>query len=57
MSTGLYQCSTCSQTYTRLDHLARHVRSHTQEKPHRCETCEKQFGRVDLLRRHALLHS
>jgi hypothetical protein len=24
---GLYQCTTCRRTYTRVDHLARHVRS------------------------------
>ncbi|KAH3908851.1 hypothetical protein HBH56_172930 [Parastagonospora nodorum] len=54
---GLFQCGTCSQSYSRLDHLARHVRSHTQEKPYRCNTCDKQFSRVDLLTRHALLHT
>ncbi|KAF2798430.1 hypothetical protein K505DRAFT_414368 [Melanomma pulvis-pyrius CBS 109.77] len=54
---GSFQCGTCSQWYSRLDHLARHARSHTQEKPYRCETCDKHFSRVDLLRRHALLHT
>ncbi|KAF2812726.1 uncharacterized protein BDZ99DRAFT_384075 [Mytilinidion resinicola] len=54
---GAFQCGTCSQSYTRLDHLARHVRSHTQEKPYACHSCEKRFSRVDLLRRHAALHS
>ncbi|KAF2500888.1 hypothetical protein BU16DRAFT_614570 [Lophium mytilinum] len=54
---GAFQCGTCSQSYTRLDHLARHVRSHTQEKPYACHACEKRFSRVDLLRRHAALHS
>ncbi|KAF2111901.1 hypothetical protein BDV96DRAFT_581966 [Lophiotrema nucula] len=54
---GLFQCGTCSQSYSRLDHLARHVRSHTQEKPYGCEICNKHFSRVDLLRRHALLHN
>ena len=24
---GLFQCTTCSQTYSRVDHLARHVRA------------------------------
>jgi hypothetical protein len=24
---GLFQCTTCSQTYSRVDHLARHVRT------------------------------
>ncbi|KAJ6193592.1 putative C6 transcription factor RegA [Bipolaris maydis] len=53
---GLFQCTICSQTYSRVDHLARHVRSHTQEKPYRCEICNKSFSRVDLLRRHGLVH-
>ncbi|EMD91238.1 hypothetical protein COCC4DRAFT_119352, partial [Bipolaris maydis ATCC 48331] len=52
----LFQCTICSQTYSRVDHLARHVRSHTQEKPYRCEICNKSFSRVDLLRRHGLVH-
>ncbi|KAH8682857.1 hypothetical protein BGZ60DRAFT_398838 [Tricladium varicosporioides] len=54
---GQFQCGTCSQSYSRLDHLARHVRSHTHEKPYRCDTCGKQFSRVDLLRRHTLVHN
>ncbi|KKK11810.1 hypothetical protein ARAM_002653 [Aspergillus rambellii] len=54
---NLYQCGNCSQSYTRLDHLARHVRSHTQEKPYQCTVCEKRFGRIDLLSRHSALHS
>ncbi|EMC98601.1 hypothetical protein BAUCODRAFT_30870 [Baudoinia panamericana UAMH 10762] len=51
-----FQCGTCQQAFTRLDHLARHVRSHTKEKPYACTLCSKRFGRVDLLRRHSALH-
>ncbi|KAM3065720.1 hypothetical protein ACMFMG_011423 [Clarireedia jacksonii] len=54
---GLFQCGTCSRSYSRVDHLARHVRSHTQEKPYRCEFCNKSFSRVDLLRRHTFVHN
>ncbi|KAL3462039.1 hypothetical protein BJX64DRAFT_288781 [Aspergillus heterothallicus] len=54
---NLFQCGTCSQSFTRIDHLGRHVRSHTQEKPYRCQVCNKRFGRVDLLSRHSALHS
>lgn len=50
---GFYQCSTCKKTYNRADHLIRHVRSHTHEKPYVCETCGKGFARPDLLKRHA----
>lgn len=28
-SHNLFQCSACKRTYTRVDHLARHVRSRT----------------------------
>lgn len=53
---GFYQCSTCKKTYNRADHLIRHVRSHTHEKPYVCETCGKGFARPDLLKRHAAGH-
>lgn len=32
----LYSCGKCSKSYARLDHLSRHVRMHTQEKPYAC---------------------
>ncbi|KAL3434262.1 hypothetical protein BDV09DRAFT_196055 [Aspergillus tetrazonus] len=54
---NLYQCGTCSQSYSRIDHLRRHVLSHTREKPHQCPVCNKRFGRIDLLRRHSTLHT
>ncbi|KAI1338659.1 c6 zinc finger domain-containing protein [Xylariaceae sp. FL0016] len=53
---GLFQCSQCQRTFTRVDHLTRHVRSHLQERPYQCQTCEKSFGRPDLLKRHMLSH-
>ncbi|KAI5849170.1 hypothetical protein BZA05DRAFT_84516 [Tricharina praecox] len=53
---GLFQCGDCGRSYTRADHLARHVRSHTQEKPFPCTICLKRFSRADLLKRHFLNH-
>ncbi|EMC95498.1 hypothetical protein BAUCODRAFT_35479 [Baudoinia panamericana UAMH 10762] len=44
--TALYQCSTCQRSFARLDHLARHVRTHTSEKPFECPTCAKAFSRA-----------
>ena len=53
----LYSCGKCSKSYSRLDHLSRHVRMHTQEKPYQCHICSKAFARADLLKRHTLGHS
>ncbi|KAK3897625.1 hypothetical protein C8A05DRAFT_38811, partial [Staphylotrichum tortipilum] len=53
---GLFQCGSCKRNYNRLDHLARHVRSHTNFKPHRCSVCSKSFSRTDLLKRHVAAH-
>lgn len=55
-SKGFYQCGECHRSYSRIDHLARHVRSHMQEKPFECTVCKKGFGRPDLLKRHASCH-
>ncbi|EFX03672.1 c6 zinc finger domain containing protein [Grosmannia clavigera kw1407] len=55
-SHNLFQCSACKRTYTRVDHLARHVRSHLHERPFQCPTCNKAFGRLDLLKRHETCH-
>nr|AAT65713.1 putative transcription factor [Aspergillus flavus] len=54
--TGFYQCGVCRKHYARPDHLIRHVRSHTSDKPFVCDKCGKGFGRIDLLRRHARGH-
>ncbi|KAL2029127.1 hypothetical protein VTO58DRAFT_110157 [Aureobasidium pullulans] len=44
-------CPHCGRTFKRTEHLARHVRTHTKEKPFPCE-CGAAFGRRDLLTRH-----
>ena len=53
---GMFQCSFCKKCYNRADHLQRHVRSHSGEKPYPCKVCHKSFGRPDLLKRHAEGH-
>ncbi|KAB5550747.1 hypothetical protein GE09DRAFT_1000401 [Coniochaeta sp. 2T2.1] len=53
---GLFQCGWCKRHYKRVDHLARHVRSHTQAKPYKCQVCPKAFSRPDLLKRHGAGH-
>ncbi|KAL5584158.1 hypothetical protein FOVSG1_015509 [Fusarium oxysporum f. sp. vasinfectum] len=51
-STRQHQCSMCSQTFARNEHLIRHERSHRGEKPFRCSICNTQFTRKELIKRH-----
>ena len=46
------------RSFARLEHLKRHERSHTKEKPFECPECTRCFARRDLLLRHQQkLHS
>lgn len=45
-------CPVCSATFTRPQHVARHMRSHTGDRPYACQTCGDRFARSDLLSRH-----
>ncbi|KAF7304200.1 hypothetical protein MIND_00652100 [Mycena indigotica] len=50
-----FQCTgygDCRMVFSRSEHLARHIRKHTGERPFTCH-CEKQFSRLDNLRQHA----
>ena len=56
-ATGMYQCGFCKAEYGRSDHLVRHVRGHTKQRPFVCTLCGKGFARQDLLKRHIATHS
>ncbi|GEQ71600.1 hypothetical protein JCM33374_g5285 [Metschnikowia sp. JCM 33374] len=49
----LFVCAMCTRAFARLEHLRRHERSHTKEKPFDCGVCQRKFSRRDLLLRHA----
>ncbi|KAG0668929.1 hypothetical protein C6P45_004279 [Maudiozyma exigua] len=49
----LFVCKICTRAFARQEHLDRHERSHTNEKPYNCGICDKKFSRRDLLLRHA----
>ncbi|KAI9722101.1 MAG: homeodomain transcription factor ste12 [Chrysothrix sp. TS-e1954] len=47
---------TCGRLFKRLEHLKRHVRTHTQERPYICPLCGKGFSRSDNLAQHRRTH-
>ncbi|KAF0640960.1 hypothetical protein FPSE5266_11142 [Fusarium pseudograminearum] len=48
---NLRMCHHCGKSFKRTEHLERHVRTHTKEKPFLCY-CGASFARRDLLTRH-----
>ncbi|CAJ0544975.1 Ff.00g084850.m01.CDS01 [Fusarium sp. VM40] len=50
----IHRCPHCSREFKRPEHLRRHCRTHTGDKPYVCH-CGACFTRNDLLRRHERL--
>ncbi|KAK6826789.1 hypothetical protein RU639_004513 [Aspergillus parasiticus] len=49
-------CLSCNKTFSKAEHLTRHLRSHTKERPYECSVCGKLYTRSDVLRRHEKSH-
>lgn len=47
----------CGRLFKRLEHLKRHVRTHTSERPYVCSLCNKAFSRSDNLAQHQRTHN
>lgn len=53
----LFQCTQCDQSFAVAGDLARHVRSHTLNKPFQCSICDKTFTHIGSLNTHLRIHS
>ncbi|KZO97485.1 hypothetical protein CALVIDRAFT_479912, partial [Calocera viscosa TUFC12733] len=58
MKTKVFACQlhTCGRVFKRMEHLRRHQRTHTMEKPYACAKCGKRFSRSDNLAQHVRTH-
>ncbi|KIW35303.1 uncharacterized protein PV07_02006 [Cladophialophora immunda] len=53
---GGKKCQFCDRRFSRNEHLRRHQRYHTGEKPFQCQFCSKSYARSDVLARHLRNH-
>lgn len=54
-----FTCETCSKAFRRIEHLKRHKKTHTNERPFACPIpeCGRKFSRNDNLKAHVLTHA
>ncbi|GAB1604158.1 B lymphocyte-induced maturation protein 1 homolog [Argonauta hians] len=52
-----FHCEMCGKTFSRNDHLVRHLSSHHGEKLFKCDICGKALSRRDHLKVHKRIHS
>ncbi|XP_043242065.1 zinc finger protein 835-like isoform X3 [Amphibalanus amphitrite] len=54
---GRHKCEWCQYSTDMLEHMTRHRRTHTGERPYRCSDCDRTFSYPNSLARHRLSHT
>ena len=52
-----HECDVCEKVFRYPSYLARHMRTHTNEKPYECDVCEKRFRQSSSLKSHMRIHT
>lgn len=56
-ASSLYQCNYCSYTSNKRYLLSRHMKSHSEDRPHKCGICERGFKTMASLNNHVNTHT
>lgn len=51
-----HECPICNKTFTRAEHLRRHMAIHLNSTPYNCEICQRKFSRSDHMVQHFRVH-
>ncbi|XP_052872005.1 transcriptional repressor CTCFL-like [Anopheles cruzii] len=52
-----YMCNYCNYTSNKLFLLSRHLKSHSEDRPHKCSVCERGFKTLASLQNHVNTHT
>ena len=52
-----HMCNYCNYTTAKRYLLARHMKSHSEERPHKCSVCERGFKTLASLQNHVNTHT
>jgi uncharacterized Zn-finger protein len=55
--TQAHMCNYCNYTTPKRYLLSRHMKSHSEERPHKCSVCERGFKTLASLQNHVNTHT
>ncbi|XP_050076178.1 transcriptional repressor CTCFL-like [Anopheles maculipalpis] len=56
-ASSLYMCNYCNYTSGKLFLLSRHLKTHSDDRPHKCVVCERGFKTLASLQNHVNTHT